>query len=56
MNDKPIELPVCVPAETKPAVERAAAAQGLSVSEFIEQAVKKMLAESNPELSERAQA
>jgi predicted HicB family RNase H-like nuclease len=39
------ELAIEVPTETKRAVERAAAAQGLSVSEFIEQAVKKMLAD-----------
>jgi predicted HicB family RNase H-like nuclease len=46
MSDKSIELAVKVPAETKLAVERAAAEQGISVSEFIENAVQKMLAEA----------
>jgi predicted HicB family RNase H-like nuclease len=45
MSDKSVELLVEVPAETKLAVERAAAAQGISVSEFIENAVQKILAE-----------
>jgi uncharacterized protein (DUF1778 family) len=44
MTDEYIELAIEVPAETKVAVERAAAAQGVSVSEFVENAVQKMLA------------
>ena len=45
MSDKSIELAVEVPAETKRAVERAAAAQGITVSQYLENAVQKMLAE-----------
>jgi hypothetical protein len=45
MTDKYIELAIEVPAETKVAVDARAAAQGVSVSEFIENAVQKMLAE-----------
>lgn len=47
MSDKSVELAIEVPAETKLAVERAAAAQGKSVSEFIERALKMMLAEAD---------
>jgi hypothetical protein len=43
--DDTIELSVEVPAEIRLAVERAAAAQGISVSDFIEQHLKKMLTE-----------
>jgi uncharacterized protein (DUF1778 family) len=46
MSDKKIKLAFEVPAETKRAVERVAAAQGLSVSEFMEKAVQRMLVEA----------
>ena len=36
MSEKSIELAVEVPPETRLAIERAAAAQGMSVSEFIQ--------------------
>lgn len=45
MSDKTVELAIEVPAETKLAVERAAAAQGISVSKFLENALRKMLEE-----------
>ena len=47
MSDKSVELAIEVPAETKLAIERAAAAQGISVSEFIENALQRMLAETS---------
>ena len=40
MTDKPIELSIEVPAQTKRAIERAATERGLSVSEFLEEAVR----------------
>jgi hypothetical protein len=46
MSDKKIELAFEVPAKTKRDVERAAAAQGLSVLEFVENAVQRMLVEA----------
>ena len=45
MSDKSVELAIEVPAEIKLAIERAAAEQGMSVSEFIENAVQRLLAE-----------
>ena len=48
MSDKSVELAIEVPAEIKLAIERAAAAQRISVSKFIENALQKMLAESSP--------
>lgn len=43
MTDKPIELSIDVPPEIKLAIERAAAERGLSVAEFLEEAVRKHL-------------
>ena len=45
MSDKSIELAVEVPAEIKLAIERAAAAQGMSVSEFVQDALRRLLVE-----------
>jgi len=45
MSDKNVELAIEVPPETKLAIERAAAEQGMSVSQFIENAVQRLLAE-----------
>ena len=41
MSDKPIELWIDVPPEIKLAIERAAAERGLSVAEFLQEAVRK---------------
>jgi len=46
MTDKPIELSIEVPAQTKRAIERAATERGLSVSEFFEEAVRKHLVDT----------
>jgi hypothetical protein len=35
MTDKPIELSIEVPAETRLAIERAAAERGMTVSEYL---------------------
>jgi uncharacterized protein (DUF1778 family) len=43
MPDKPIELWIDLPPEIKRAIERAAAARGLSVSEFVRTALRKFL-------------
>ncbi len=43
MTDKDIELLIEVPAETKLAVERVAAARGMSVAEFVQNALRKSL-------------
>ena len=45
MSHKSVELAIEVPAEIKLAIERVAAEQGMSVSEFIENAVQRLLAE-----------
>ena len=45
MSDNSIELAVEVPAETKFAIERAAAARGMSVSEFVQDTSRKLLVE-----------
>jgi uncharacterized protein (DUF1778 family) len=46
MTDKSIELSIEVPAETKLAIERAAAERDVSVSEFVEEAVRRFLIEA----------
>ena len=46
MTEKPIELSIEVPTETKPAIERAAAERGLSVSKLLEEALRKHLADT----------
>jgi hypothetical protein len=43
MTDKPIELSIEVPPETRRAVERAAAELGLTTSEYLEYALRKSL-------------
>lgn len=43
--DKSIELAVEVPAETKLAIERAATSLGMSVSELVQDAFRKLLVE-----------
>ena len=43
MTDKSVELSIEIPAETKLAIERAAAERGVSASEFLEEAVRKFL-------------
>ena len=43
MTDKPIELSIEVPAETKRAIERAAAARGMTISEYLEYVLRKSL-------------
>jgi uncharacterized protein (DUF1778 family) len=43
MSDKSIELAVEVPAEIKRAIERAAEARGMSVDEFVQNAMRKSL-------------
>ena len=46
MTDKPIELSIEVPAETKRAIERAASERGVSVFQFLEDALRKHLADT----------
>jgi len=46
MTDKSIELLIEVPAETKLAIERAAAARTLSVAAFLEVSLRKYLADA----------
>jgi len=46
MTDKPIELSIEVPAETRRAIERAAAERGISVSDFLEEALRKHLVDT----------
>lgn len=46
MTEKPIELSIEVPTETRRAIERAAAERGLTVSAFLEQAVRKHLVDT----------
>jgi predicted HicB family RNase H-like nuclease len=46
MADKSVELSVSIPPETKIAIERAARAAGLSVSEFVEKALREFLADA----------
>ncbi len=43
MIDKPIELSIDIPPETKEAIERAAAAADMAVAEFLEDALLKYL-------------
>lgn len=46
MTDKTIELAIKVPVEIRQAIERAAAAQDMPVSEFIEGALVKFLVDA----------
>ena len=46
MDDDSVELAIEVPTVTKRAIECAAADRGLSVSEFVGRALRKMLAEA----------
>jgi len=46
MTDKTIELAIEVPVEFKQAIERAAAARGVSVPDFLEDALRKLLADT----------
>jgi predicted HicB family RNase H-like nuclease len=46
MADKTRELIIEVPAEIRQAIERAAAAQDISISEFVERALAKFLADT----------
>jgi uncharacterized protein (DUF1778 family) len=46
MADKTRELIIEVPAEIRQAIERAAAAQDISISEFVESALAKFLADT----------
>jgi hypothetical protein len=46
MPDKPIELAIEVPAETRRAIEGAAAAKGVSVAEFLQDALRGYLADT----------
>jgi hypothetical protein len=43
MTDKPIELSIEVPAETKRAIERVAAERGVTVPAFLEDALRRYL-------------
>ena len=43
MTDKPIELSIDVPAETRRAIECLAAARGMTTSEYLEYALRKSL-------------
>ena len=43
MTDKPIELSIEVPAETQRALARAAAARGMTTSEYLEYVLRKSL-------------
>jgi hypothetical protein len=43
MTDKPIELSIEVPPETKRAIERVAAERGMSASEYLEYVLRKSL-------------
>jgi len=46
MTDKPIELSIEVAAETRREIERAAAAKGMSVSAFLEDALRRYLVDT----------
>ena len=46
MTDKPIELWIDVPPETKRAIERAAAERGITVASFLEEALRKHLVDT----------
>src|SRR6185437_10324111 len=46
MTDKTIEQAIEVPVEFKQAIERAAAARGVSVPDFLEDALRKLLADT----------
>ena len=46
VSDKPIELWIDVPPEIKLAIERAAAERGLSVAEFLQEAMRKHLVDT----------
>jgi hypothetical protein len=46
MPDKPLELSIDVPPETKRVIERDAIAAGLSVSEFLEEVLRKFLTDA----------
>lgn len=46
MPDRPIELSIDVPPETKRAIERAAAEQGMTVTDFLEKALRRCLVET----------
>ena len=46
MTDKPIELSIDVPAETRREIERAAAERGMSVPEFLQDALRRYLADA----------
>lgn len=43
MPDRPIELSIEVPAETRREIERAAAERGMSVPEYLQDALRKFL-------------
>ena len=43
MPDRPIELSIEVPTETRQAIERAAAERGVSVSKYLEETLRKIL-------------
>jgi hypothetical protein len=45
-NDQPIELSIEVPAETKRAIERAAAERGVTVPAFLGDALRKYLVDT----------
>jgi len=46
MTDKPIELSIEVPAETRRAIERAAAERGMTVAAFLEEALRRYLVDT----------
>ena len=46
MTNSPIELSIDVPTETKLAIERAAAERSMSVSEFLQEALRKYLVDT----------
>jgi len=46
MTDKPIELSIEVTAETRREIERAAAERGMTVPEFLEEALRKYLVDT----------
>lgn len=43
MPDRPIELSIEVPTETRQAIERAAAERGVTVSKYLEETLRKIL-------------
>jgi len=46
MTDKPIELSIEVPAETRRALARAAEERGVTVPEFLDEALRKYLVDT----------